>query len=127
MCRTITKNILEAVRNLHSMGISHRDLKPENILFDRDFVLKVSDFGLSTLIKGHDGDGLLYTHLGTKGYRPPEMEEGKYQGDQADIFAVGVILFLLYSGNPPFMSTKSKDPIYKLIRKKNFAKFWLTH
>lgn len=109
------------------MGISHRDLKPENILFDRDFILKVSDFGLSTLIKGHDGDGFLYTHLGTKGYRPPEMEEGKYQGDQADIFAVGVILFLLYSGNPPFMSTKSKDPIYKLIQKKNFAKFWLTH
>lgn len=46
-------------------GVAHRDLKPENILFDKNFILRVSDFGLSTLSEGHDGDGMLYTRLGT--------------------------------------------------------------
>ena len=55
------------------------------------------------------------------------MEEGKYNGLQSDIFAVGVVLFVMYSGYPPFMSTRYHDRIYKLIREKNFAKFWEKH
>ena len=108
-------------------GVAHRDLKPENILFDKNFILRVSDFGLSTLSEGHEGDGILYTRLGTEGYKPPEMEQGKYTGLQADLFAAGVILFIMYTGTPPFLSTKNTDKIYKLIRDKNFAKFWTLH
>ena len=55
------------------------------------------------------------------------MEQGKYTGLQADIFAAGVILFVMYNGTPPFMSTKPIDKIYKLIKDKNFAKFWSLH
>lgn len=44
------------------------------------------------------------------------MERGKYLGHDADIFAAGVILFLMYSGAPPFLSTRFSDKIYKLIR-----------
>jgi serine/threonine protein kinase len=57
--------LIQAIEYLDSVGVTHRDLKPENILFDKDFNLKVSDFGLSTLSQGHDGDGILYTKLGT--------------------------------------------------------------
>lgn len=63
--------LIESIDYLNSVGVAHRDLKPENILFDRNFYLKVSDFGLSTLSEGHDGDGILYTRLGTEGYKPP--------------------------------------------------------
>ncbi len=102
-------------------------MKPENILFDKDFTLKVSDFGLSTFSEGHDGDGVLYSRVGTEGYKPPEMEAGKYEGLQADIFGAGVILFIMFNGTPPFLSTKAHDRIYKCIKDKNYEKFWSLH
>lgn len=55
------------------------------------------------------------------------MEAGNYTGLQADIFAVGVIIFIMYNGTPPFLSTKPHDRIYKLIKDKNFQKFWALH
>lgn len=55
------------------------------------------------------------------------MELGKYTGIQADLFAAGVILFVMYVGTPPFISTKNTDKIYRLIRERNFAKFWSLH
>lgn len=127
ICRSLTKNILDAIEYLQSVGVSHRDLKPENILFDKDYILKVSDFGLSTLSAGTLGDGYLHTRVGTEGYKPPEVEEGNYTGIQTDLFAVGVILFVMYSGNPPFMSTKPLDKIYKLIKNKKWETFWGLH
>jgi serine/threonine protein kinase len=69
----------------------------------------------------------LTSRVGTEGYKPPEMEQGNYTGLQADIFAIGVILFIMYNGTPPFMSTKPGDRIYKLIKEKSFQKFWSLH
>lgn len=127
ICRSLFRMLIEAIDYMNAKGVSHRDLKPENILFDKNYYLKVSDFGLSTETEGHEGDGFLYTRLGTEGYKPPEMESGKYLGLQADLFAAGVILFVMYTGTPPFLSTKNTDKIYKLIRDRNFAKFWSLH
>jgi serine/threonine protein kinase len=55
------------------------------------------------------------------------MEKGEYTGLQADLFAAGVILFIMYNGTPPFMCTKPTDKIYKLIKDQSFAKFWSLH
>ena len=112
---------------MFEVGVSHRDLKPENILFDNAFKLKVSDFGLSREAKGDKGDFKLKSRVGTEGYKSPEMELGNYTGLQADIFATGIILFIMFNGTPPFLSTKPHDRIYKLIRDKNFQKFWALH
>lgn len=127
LCRTYTKQLVAAIKYLAEVGVSHRDLKPENILFDKDFKLKVSDFGLSRDAKGNFGDFKLTSRVGTEGYKPPEMEQGNYTGLQADIFGTGVILFLMFNGTPPFLSTKPHDRIYKLIKDKNFQKFWALH
>ncbi len=54
-----------AIRYLVSVNVAHRDLKPENILFDKDFTLKVSDFGLSRDAKGNFGDYKLTSRVGT--------------------------------------------------------------
>jgi serine/threonine protein kinase len=59
------KMLISTIEYLNSVGVTHRDLKPENILFDKHFNLKVSDFGLSRFSDGDDGDGILYSKLGT--------------------------------------------------------------
>lgn len=110
-----------------SVNVAHRDLKPENILFDREFTLKVSDFGLSRDARGNHGDYKLTSRVGTEGYKPPEMEQGAYTGLAADMFAAGVVLFIMFNGTPPFLSTKANDRIYQLIKTKNFPKFWALH
>ena len=74
ICRTLFRQLIDAIKFLDDQGITHRDLKPENILFDKDFNFKVSDFGLSTFTEGHNKDGKLYSRVGTEGYKPPEME-----------------------------------------------------
>lgn len=116
VCRTYTKQLISAIKYLADVGVAHRDLKPENILFDHNFKLKVSDFGLSRDAKGNQGDYKLTSRVGTEGYKPPEMEMGNYTGIQADIFGAGVILFIMFNGTPPFLSTKPHDKIYKLIK-----------
>lgn len=121
------KQLISAIKYLADVGVAHRDLKPENILFDEEFNLKVSDFGLSRDSEGDNHDFKLFSKVGTEGYKPPEMEQGNYTGIQADIFGAGVVLFIMYNGTPPFLSTKSHDKIYKLIRDKNFVKFWTLH
>ncbi|XP_031472477.1 CBL-interacting protein kinase 26 [Nymphaea colorata] len=127
LARTYLKQLLSAISYLADVGITHRDLKPENILFDRNFNLKVSDFGLARDARGDQGNGQLTSRVGTEGYRAPEVEGGCYEGLKADLFALGVILFIMYKGTPPFLGTRSHDRIYRLIRERRYAQFWQLH
>ena len=87
----------------HNQGLAHRDLKCEHIFFDRDFNLKVGDFAFAGPIEGKDGSGFLTTKLGTRDYKAPEIHEGRpYKGSQVDVFALGVIMFILVQGRAPF-------------------------
>lgn len=70
---------------------------------------------------------MLTTKVGTEGFKAPEIDQGKYNGQKADIFGLGVILFVLYVGSPPFITTKPSDKIYKIIINKNYEKFWAIH
>ncbi len=100
-CARLIMQILAAVRYIHSKGIIHRDLKLENFLFDHagpDSELKMIDFGLSKHFKSGD------THhepVGTRYTIAPEVLRGSYD-EKVDIWAVGVITFLLLSGDAPF-------------------------
>ena len=62
---------MNALYYMHTKGYAHRDIKPENILLNRNFTLKIADFGFSCLMKGKDGSGKLHTKLGTQGYMAP--------------------------------------------------------
>jgi len=74
------------------------------LLLDENFNLKLADFGFATLLGGHDQNAQLKTILGTENYMAPEihMKASYYHGIPVDIFAAGIILFILVGGFPPF-------------------------
>ena len=96
--------IIDAVRYLHQSGIVHRDLKPENIVYtnkDGVSIIKIIDFGVSQIITNQT---VMSTAVGTPLYMAPEIFMGeKYRG-AVDIWSIGVILYVLLCGYPPFES-----------------------
>ncbi|KAM3306694.1 CBL-interacting protein kinase 5-like isoform X1 [Capsicum chacoense] len=103
-----------------SRGVYHRDLKPENILLDETGNLKVSDFGLSALYETKRQDGFLHTTCGTPAYVAPEIINKRgYDGEKADIWSCGVILFVLLAGYLPFHDANLMG-MYKKISKGEF-------
>ena len=125
--RTYFNQMMNGLYYLHKMGYAHRDLKPENILLSHEFVLKVADFGFAALMEGKNKSGILHTHLGSEGYKAPEIYMKSYIGWQTDVFAAGVILFIMLKGYPPFDSANIGDDLYGLIREKNHTHFWKLH
>ena len=110
VCRYYFKQIIEVLEYMHDQGISHRDLKPDNLLLDDNFSLKLADFGFSS------SKPLNETHKGTNGYKAPEIHLGEwYSGAGVDLFAAGVILFIMQTGHPPFLLPSGTDPYYKYI------------
>ena len=92
--------IVSAVKYCHSHGVVHRDLKAENLLLDSESNIKLADFGFSNYYKD---DCLLSTWCGSPPYAAPELFEGKkYIGPKADIWSLGVVLYVLVSGMLPF-------------------------
>jgi len=101
--REVVAQLLDALEHVHDKGIAHRDLKPENILVHADdhTRIKIIDFGLGGQLRGDD-DGFQEA-CGTPGYVAPEVVRGEYAYDTScDIWSVGVVLFLLLSGDFPF-------------------------
>ncbi|XP_074072130.1 serine/threonine-protein kinase DCLK1 isoform X1 [Macrotis lagotis] len=94
-------NLASAIKYLHSLNIVHRDIKPENLLVyehqDGSKSLKLGDFGLATIV-----DGPLYTVCGTPTYVAPEIIAETGYGLKVDIWAAGVITYILLCGFPPF-------------------------
>jgi serine/threonine protein kinase len=127
--RTYFRILIETLEYCHLQGIAHRDLKPENLLFDANFNLKIADFGFATLLCGKDNSGQLHTILGTESYMAPEIHLRKpYSGEAVDLFACGIILFIMLSGTPPFAKADPKsDPHYKLLCVGRHDVFWKAH
>lgn len=79
--RYFFRQLLGGLDFMHKQGIAHRDLKPENLMLDRDYNLKIADFGFAAQISGRDGSGFLHSQLGTASYMAPEIHLGKaYEG-----------------------------------------------
>lgn len=128
ICRFYFKQMLQVLHYVHSKGVAHRDLKPENILLDSKLNVKIADFGFAAPIQGRDGSGFLKTQLGTQAYMAPEiLLKEPYQGHVVDLFALGIILFILYSGHRPFNCAKINDSHYKLIATNRADLFWKYH
>ncbi|XP_029426608.1 maternal embryonic leucine zipper kinase isoform X4 [Nannospalax galili] len=100
--RVVFRQILSAVAYVHSQGYSHRDLKPENLLFDEYHKLKLIDFGLCAIPMGNK-DYQLQTCCGSLAYAAPELIQGRlYLGSEADVWSMGILLYVLMCGFLPF-------------------------
>jgi len=120
--------LVRGIQAMHDVGIAHRDLKPENLLFDNSYNLKLADFGFSFVYKKGEGPKTaMRTELGTKGYMSPEILAQKKYTEKADIFAAGVILFIMLAGFPPFQNAVSKDWWFDKLQKKKYKLFWMAH
>ena len=89
----------DAMKEVHEAGVMHRDLKPENILLDRNKSVKLSDFGLSTLI-ALDTDTLSRTQMsGTLQFMAPEILQGRKDYDEkVDVYSFGVVVYFTATG-----------------------------
>lgn len=119
--------VLLAVQSLHHNGVVHRDLSLENTLVHGDGTIRVIDFGQSVHLFDPKGPraNTPKRHTGKAGkayYRAPEMYVGDYEGAPVDAFAVGVMLFIMTVGTPPWNSAVATDARYKYIEKHGVTK-----
>lgn len=113
-CRTV----FEALKFTHARNVAHRDLKLENLLLtstEDACDIKIIDFGFAKKVPA----SLLHTMIGTPGYVAPCILEGVGYGTKADVWSLGVILYCMLSGSPPF-ADKNRQKLFNKIRKGAF-------
>jgi eukaryotic-like serine/threonine-protein kinase len=128
----IAKQIAEALEEAHEHGIIHRDLKPANVKLTPDGKVKVLDFGLAKAYSGDSGDGSRaeLSHsptmtragteagmiLGTAAYMAPEQARGKRVDKRADVWAFGVVLYEMLTGQRLFQGETITDVLAAVVR-----------
>ena len=123
--RDVSHILLSTMGYLHDMDIVHRDIKPENLLLvssTDNTTVKVADFGFAVRLKGSKTT----TACGTPGYIAPEILRGEAYGVEADIFSLGVVIYILMCGYPPFYANDERQRMRKNLRAqfKFHTKYW---
>jgi serine/threonine-protein kinase len=115
----IARQLLEALDAAHAEGVVHRDLKPQNILVDRAEQIYVSDFGLAkSLHASTAGMTRAGEFLGTPRYMAPEQVEGKPVDNRTDLYAVGLILYEMVTGDVPFKADSTLALMFQRVKEK---------
>jgi beta-lactam-binding protein with PASTA domain len=112
----VVSGVLAALEHAHEQGIVHRDIKPENVMVTRDGVVKVADFGLARAFADARVSQAPGTVTGTVQYLAPEQIEGERADPRTDLYATGIVLFELLTGQIPFTGETSVAIAYKHLR-----------
>jgi serine/threonine-protein kinase len=110
----IVRDLCRGMMTAQQVNVVHRDLKPANILIDDDNEVKIVDFGLAAAASSMDGritkTGVL---VGTPTYMAPEQARGEEIDSRTDIYSLGVIMYRIFTGRPPY---DEKDPMSTLLK-----------
>jgi serine/threonine-protein kinase len=114
---TLMQSLALTLDAVHKSGIVHRDLKPANILLTGDGTPKISDFGVAKLLDRGGGPTQTGDIVGTPSYMAPEQAGGRRGaiGPATDVYALGVILYELLTGRPPFRAANTMDTILQVL------------
>lgn len=116
--RKLFKQILSALDYCHNQSVAHRDIKLDNILLDNKENVKLIDFGFSTLNSQEEKSRLF---CGTPSYMAPEIVGRKdYYGQNADVWALGILLYAMLCGKMPFKAYNDRE-LYRRIEKGSFT------
>jgi tetratricopeptide (TPR) repeat protein len=113
----LLETLARAIHAAHQAGVVHRDLKPANVLFAEDGTPKIADFGLAKRLNSDDAQTCSGDILGTPNYMAPEQARGHSAaaGPEADVYALGAILYELLTGRPPFEGETVWDTLEQVI------------
>ena len=109
--------VTRALKSAHYHGVIHRDLKPGNLLVTDDGTVKLADFGIAKLFGGdaHTAQG---NFVGTADYMAPEQASGKLVDQRVDLYALGLVMFVMLAGRPPFRGLHLSEVIEKQRKEK---------
>src|SRR5579884_1990633 len=104
----LARQLCSALAQAHAHGVVHRDVKPANVLISAQGRVKVGDFGVALLAEAST-DGGLATVVGTPRYMAPEQAQGQLSTPATDIYSVGVVLYEMLAGRPPFSGSTAVE------------------
>jgi eukaryotic-like serine/threonine-protein kinase len=112
----ITTQVAAALASAHRHGVVHRDIKPGNVLITNDGQVKVTDFGIARAVNTEESLTQTGAVMGTATYFSPEQAEGIGVDARSDIYSLGVVLFEMLTGRPPFLGDTPVSVASKHVR-----------
>ncbi|UCG14615.1 MAG: serine/threonine protein kinase, partial [Deltaproteobacteria bacterium] len=106
--------IVEALSYAHGLGLIHRDLKAGNVLLDRQGVPRLADFGIAAVLQPHR-DGRNVSSSGSRYSMSPQQLEGKNPHPADDLYSLGVLMYELLTGHPPFYPDITPEKIHREV------------
>ena len=116
----IASDVAQGLSSRHSAGLVHRDIKLGNIIVSDDGQVKVADFGIATALAQRAGDNLTHigSVMGTATYFSPEQARGKALDGRSDLYSLGVVLYEMIVGRPPFTADTSTAVAVKHVQER---------
>lgn len=113
---SVGRDVASGLRHAHDRGIIHRDMKPGNLLLSDNGLVKITDFGIAKTFGGSQltGDGNI---VGTMDFMAPEQTLGKPATARSDLYGLGIVMYTLFSGKPPYAGLSVEQTIEHLTKR----------